>query len=180
MTVGATPFSIRRSLNDNPDPHEVVIAPRELHPFAVRFLFRLLEDEEGARCLVMVSTPHLVQRTSPPPELAAVTPELQRTLDENRERYRRMAERYLDVKVDAANEERRVMLEASRASAKPTRAYLVDLANHYQALLVDPPPRGVLEELAGKRHCSVRTIQRHLDRTEAEGLLPAGVRPRRG
>ncbi len=179
MTTEATVLSVRRSLNGNPEPHEVTLAPAELHPFALRFLFRLVEDDAGARCLILVATPHLIERSSSGEVLAEVTADLQRTLDENRDRYRRIAELALDVRLAEAVEERELMLAATQSNARRTRPYLVDLAKEYRSLLADPPVRGVLEVLAAKRFRSVRTIQRDLDRAEIEGLLPPGVRPRR-
>jgi hypothetical protein len=179
-----TPFSVRHSLNGNPEPHEVVLRPEELRPFGVRFLFRLFEDDAGDRCVVMVGTPHLLELPSTP-ELAYVTPELQRTLEENWRRYRRIAEKYFDMEIVGGNEERSAMLQAERKSGRRlTRPYLVDLANEYQTRMADGRHRrdrfdDVLADLAAARNCSVRTVQRHLDRAEAEGLLPSGIRPRR-
>jgi len=184
MTTAVTPFSVRHSLNGNPDPHEVVLEPPELHPFGVRFLFRLFEDEIGARCVVMVSTPHLVELPSAR-QFAHVTPALQRTLEDHWRRYRRIAEQYLDMRIEAGNEERRVMLEAMRKrGSRLTRPYLVDLANEYVARMADGRRRrdrsdDVLDDLAASRGCSIRTVQRHLDLAEAEGFLLPGIRPRR-
>jgi hypothetical protein len=161
------------------DPHEVIFAPIEVQPFAVRFQFRDLEDESGSRKLHLVGTPHLVERSSPPSVLAPITPEHQQTLDENRERYRRMAENYLEVDLAAASAERTTMLEASRLERPPSRAYYVDLANEYLALLAARGRRDVINTLAGRYLVSERQIQRDLDRCEEFGSLPAGTRPRR-
>lgn len=160
------------------DPHEVIFAPIEVQPFAVRFQFRDLEDESGSRSLHLVGTPHLVER-DPLTALAAVTPDLQEALDANRERYRRMAESYLEVDLIAASAERTTMFEASRLERPPSRAHYVDLANEYLALLAARGRRDVINTLADQYHVSERQIQRDLDRCEGLGILPAGKRPRR-
>lgn len=100
-------------------------------------------------------------------------------MDENRERYRRMAEKYLNVELDAARTERQTMLEAARRERPPSRAYYVDLSNEYLALLAARGRRDVINTLAARYHVGVRTIQRDLDRAEELGLLPVGTRPRR-
>lgn len=171
--------SITRSLNGNDDPHEVTFGPRELHPFLLRFRFRVLENDEGVSALHMVESPHLIERSSPPIVLHAITDRHLRALEENRERYRRMAEALFDMRVGVAHEERKTMLEAARSGGRPTAAYLVDLANDYRALLAERGRRDVINTLARRRHIPERTIQRHLDNAEKLGILPRGIRPRK-
>ena len=87
------PFvSVSRSQVPDDEPHIVTFAPRELHPFAVRFAFRELEDGDGRRELCPVATPGLIERR---PGLAVVTAKHEATFETNRERYRRIAQRPL-------------------------------------------------------------------------------------
>jgi hypothetical protein len=168
--------SVSRSQLSGGNPHTVEFAPRELHPFAIRFAFRELEDEDGARDLCLVATPAVVERR---PRLSVVTAKHEETLAANRERYWRIAQHFFEVHAASARTEREEMLEAAgRLGGPRNRVYLADLSIKYEAL-IRRGERVVIERLAADFHKSPRTIQRDLDTAEELGILAPGIRPRR-
>ena len=175
-TPDVTFVGVSRSQVPDDEPHTVTFAPRELHPFAVRFAFRELEDEDGHRDLCPVATPVLIERR---PGLAVVTAKHEATLETNRERYWRIAQHYFEADAPAARHEREAMLEAAgRFGQSRDPVYLRDLSIKYTAL-IRRGERVVIERLAADFHKSPRTIQRDLDTAEELGILPPGIRPRR-
>ena len=158
---------------DAEEPSWVTFAPDELQPFALRVDFHFVENERGEQHWLLVG-----QKVLPPPlpELAEWSPRHQRTLNANAFRYRRFAERLLDMRTDEAGTERAAMLALDDAeNRKPTATkdldgtYLLGLERDVQ----DRRESGAgLMEIALDRGMSRATLWRRLKEAERRGLVP--------
>jgi hypothetical protein len=163
--LGVASVRVNRVQVPDAEPSTVTFAPPELHPFAVRFDFRYVEDDEGVRGNWCVG--HALEEPAARQEPVRVEPRHTRTLEENVVRYRRIAESLIEMDWPEAVERRGAMLATEH---REKRAPLTDL--HLADIEAEHRNRGgtPVVELA---------IRRGIDRSTYYRQLQAAKRRRR-
>lgn len=145
----------------------MVVAYAETEPFEVRVDFARVEEDDQ-RCWYRVGGPYLVEPLDAGDPFQ-ITAALDRQLEENRRRYRRIATFLVDGRASEAAAERRAMLQAHhRERREPlTDVYLQDL------VLADLERRARGESMAwfaAERELSPSQLYRQLGEAKRRGL----------
>lgn len=185
VAPGVSRFEVTRSRVG--EPHRVTIWPDELRPFALRFHFDEMEDDDtGERHLSLVHREQLAPPAGNEPvdERVDWTSSHERTMTDNAFRYRRYAEQLVQLELDEAGRVRRGMLTVSADAVSERRSpkqldelELLSLVREVEERL--RMPHTDLERIAGELGISRTKLWRYRAEAKRRGLTgPNRVRSR--
>jgi hypothetical protein len=176
VAPGVSRFEVVRSFVG--EPHRVTIWPAELRPFALRFHFHEMQDDDtGEQLLWLVQREQFAPPVGDGPvdERVDWTSRHQRTMNDNAFRYRRYAEQLLQLKLDEAGHVRLGMLTVSADAVSERRSpeqlddlELLSLVHEVEERL--RMPHTDLERIAAELGISRSKLWRYRGEAKRRGL----------